>query len=272
MGDTTTDPNAGNENQPTPVELTLKHHGQETSVPLDKARDLAQKGLDYEKRLAELKAEKEALSQDSRSYDEYKRLKQYLSTNQAAQQAVSYAIENPEAVQRLRSGRGAAAASDDLDDDADDSVDTAAREDPRVAQMQRELAELRAEADTRKAGETRAAVEQQIRGELESYPWLTETQRNLAYKQVASHLASNPDDSLVAATAVVASDFKKAYEELAEKQLARAGDRSKLRTTPPRHALPATVAPPPKLTKKAWRDGSLISEGMRIAREMGITE
>lgn len=268
MTENQADPQAGNEQPPVaPTELTLKRHGKEHRVPVDKAVDLAQKGLDYESRLTELKAREESLKGDERSYNEYKRLRDYLGSNPAAKQAVAFAIENPDKVVKLTSARAESA-----DDEVEDDEPAPRGKDPRVEQLEAELASVKERLNTRDKSEAQARVETGIKRELESYPWLTERQKNLAFKQVALTMAQNPTESVTAVAALVASEFKDAWEEKAKADLTRQERNNQFRTERPSRGLPPTVGKPQKLTKEAWRDGSLLKEGMRIAREMGFAD
>lgn len=271
MADNTSDPTnqTGNEQTAaTPSELNLKRHGKEHKVPLDKAVDLAQKGLDYEMRLTELRQREEGLKADQRAYDEYKRLRDYLSANPAAKQAVAFAIENPDRVVEITKKR-TERREVDLDDDDDEPTP---REDPRVGQLEAELASLKERLNTRDKSEAKSRVEKSIRAELESYPWLSKAERELAFKQVSLQMAQTPDESLSAVAAMVASDFKDAWEEKSKANLERQKRTNEFRTERPSRGLPPTVGKPEKLTKEAWRNGTLVKEGMRIAREMGFAD
>jgi hypothetical protein len=257
----------GNAGQQAEQAFKLKRHGKEHEVPLPKAIDLAQKGLDYEIRMSELKTKEEALAQDGKRYEDYKRLRQHLESNPQVAKAVAMALDQPDAVLQRATQRKAEPQADD------DEVAEAPAPQPSLElnQLQRELAEVRGKLAERDSREQSQAVEQRIKKEIADYPWLTGKQADLAYRQAVAFLRDNPRDSLESAVSVVASEFKEAMEERQKDSLAKSRSRESFRTESPSRGSPVATTPP-KMDKGSFNNGKLHQAAMDAARQFGLID
>lgn len=257
----------GNASQQAEQAFKLKRHGKEHEVPLPKAIDLAQKGLDYEIRLTELKAKEDALAQDGKRYEDYKRLRQHLESNPQVAKAVAMALDQPEAVLQRANQRKAEPA--DADDESTETPAPQPNQD--LTQLQRELAEVRQQLANRESREQTQAVEQRIKKEIADYPWLTGKQADLAYRQAVAYLRDNPRDSLESAVSIVASDFKEAMEERQKASLDKSRSREPFRTEPPSRGTPVATTPP-KMDKNSFNNGALHKAALDAARGFGLID
>lgn len=74
------------------------YRGQKVSWSKDEAQRLAQKGLDYETKMAAVNAEKEALASDKGDFDRWKAWRESLANDPARAEAVARAWQDPHSV------------------------------------------------------------------------------------------------------------------------------------------------------------------------------
>ncbi len=236
--------------------LTLVRHGQEHKVPLSKAVELAQKGLDYEKKMAEIKSQRELLESEKAAYEEYKRFQEYLRSNPTVQEAVKRALADPDSV--LNTSR------DDLDDDTDGMSASALEE------LRREIREAKMKLGEFEAKERASEISDNIRSEISGYPWLTGKRADLAFRQVFAVLRESPETPVAAAVLQVAQEIRDAMTAEQKDALDNSNKNRNYKSEPPGSGLPH-ITPPPSYKKgegrKELMDGT-ISE--RILKSLGL--
>lgn len=262
-------PATGNAGQAAEQTLKLKRHGKEQEVPLPKAIDLAQKGMDYEIRMGELKAKEEALAQDGKRYEDYKRLRAHLESNPNVAKAVAMALDQPDNVLR-KATRQSETRATEVDDDEPTEV-AAPQATEELKAVQRELAEVRAHLKAQRDQEVISGIDTRIKTEIADYPWLSGKQADLARRQVKAHLLEHPNDSVESAASIVASEFKDAMEEKQKASLDKSRSRESFRTEPPHRGSPVTT-PPAKMDKTSWNSGKLHTAALDAARQFGLID
>lgn len=250
-----------------PVELTLKRHGKEIKVPTEKAVELAQKGLDYEVRTAELAQKEATLKGDAAAYGEYQQLKSSIERDPKLKQAFLLAMQNPDAV--LSASKNQASADGEGDEHAQSTQKPSG--DPALAA---EFAELKSKFEKRELVEQKNQLENVLQSELSQYPWLTSPDGSLnragkaAFKTAVLSMAHS-GDAPTAAAAVAANEQREVLEEIQKRDLTRGNVSESARQAQMRGAVSSST-PPPKLDKKSFGDGTLLNAAMDRARKRGL--
>ena len=180
--------------------LTMNYRGEQVQVTRDKAIELAQKGFDYETKMA-------ALKETNADYAGYEAMKEWMAANpdEAAKVKSIIAGETEEPQQE-----------EELDDDwLSDFEDE--EEAPRLKQrkeansevqaLKRQVDELRAERDQKRAKEETEAMGNLLRAEVAKYPELEEA-GELAYAPILGVLSTRPDADPSQVVKAVAAQFK----------------------------------------------------------------
>lgn len=250
-----------------PVELTLKRHGKELKVPTEKAVELAQKGLDYEVRTAELAKREAQLKGDEAAYNEYKQLRSSLESDPKLKQAFLRAMQDPDSV------IGSKPAAGEGDDGETDSGAAKATQQPDRAVLA-ELAELKGKVERREIAEQRNQLETNLQNELSQYPWLVESDGSLnragkaAFKTAVLSMA-HTSEPIPAVAATVANEQREVIEEMQKAGLQKADAASRMRMTSMRGAQ-VSATPPLKLDKNSISSGEVMKLALQRARERGI--
>jgi hypothetical protein len=215
-------PQGGNANPPAspPLEIEITRHGQKRKIPIEKAVELASKGLDYELRTVELKAREKALAEDEAAYAEFRRLRGAIASSPAARAALEAAINDPErVVSALEKGkpRAADAPGDTADDDESSPADKPSRVAPELAQR---LEGVERRLDSFAIKEKRSELETRVERELKAYPWLDGNLKRMAFQQVAVALSQGDGSQTVeSVVAEVANEFREAIEDLDKRRI-----------------------------------------------------
>jgi hypothetical protein len=268
----TTGAQQGNQvNVTPPVELTLKRHGREIKVPTEKAVELAQKGLDYEVRTAELSKKEAMLRDDAAAYGEYQQLKTSLESNAKLKQAFLMAMQNPDAVlgatQRQQESYGG-------DDDAGNQLAAKQANPAADPNLLVEVANLKAKLEQREMTEAKSRIEGDVRSEITQYPWLVNSDGSLnkagqaAYKAAILTMAHS-SETTSAAAALAANEQREILEEI-QKQGLRRSDMAEMARQAPMRGGVTSATPPQNLNKKSFDDGSLRNAALEYARKAGL--
>lgn len=266
----TTGAHQGNPENVTPaVELTLKRHGREIRVPTEKAVELAQKGLDYEVRTAELAKRESALKDDAAAYQEYQQLRSSLEQNSKLKQAFLAAMQNPDAVlSATQRGHDMQRGDEGGEFEAKPATPAA---DPNLLA---ELAALKAKVENREVAEAKSRIEGDVRSEIAQYPWLVNGDGSLnkagqaAYKAAILTMAHS-NEPISAAAAVAANEQREILEEV-QKQGLRRGDLADMARHSPMRGGITSATPAVKLDKKSFDNGDLRNAALEYARKAGL--
>ncbi len=253
------------------IELTVR--GKTVAMPIEKVKTLAQQGLSQQQKSEALAAERRELEEKKAGYSEYQKLQAHLQANPTVAQAVQRALQDPHAV---IAGVTPAGGGDEPDDDLDLPGGTTSRsqEQPvhnqELAQLRRELAELKAKDQERDARDATTHQDQAINAEVGEYPWLeSDKVRSMARAQIAAALAADPSADLASVTAVVANDIKSVMEEAKTSRVETVPSKRRLSTERPTRAAPGiTVDKPP--TKEDLDNGNLLKMTKDAARAFGL--
>lgn len=267
-----------------------KRHGKDIRVAPDRVNDLALKGLDYETRIAAVKAA-EAEHVNNPDWQAFKQFQQSFADDPLAKRAVAAALKNPDAVLNgLKNGKptpappakpvtnGHDAGDDDTDDDEPevDATPRAARN-GHAKQPDPEVQSLRQRLDDRDRIDNAKQMKGLIEAELRQYPWLLNPggalskQGSLAYRTAVAAL-SQPGTavSISGAVADAANEILEAREEEAAGKIAAAdAAKARYRGSDIRNA-PAAGTPPPKLDRNSFKDGTITRLALAEAQRRGL--
>ncbi len=244
-----------------PANLTLDRHGKKIEVPVEQAKALAQKGLDYETKMAELSQQRQALQAEAARLEDYQELRAKLNSNPELKRAFLATLKDPQMVLRALDGTGAAA--------TDGGQPAAAGDNGQFAQVMDKISRVEQQIEARDARDNAAAIQAAIQGELVKYPWLKGADGGvsglgaLAQRSVIAHLHANRGDSIAAAVAVVADEYRVAMENDAAAKLERQKQTDRLQTGGLVGGIPIPTMTE-KPTKKSFEDGSLHKKALEV--------
>jgi hypothetical protein len=251
----------------TPSELEIgERHGKKVTVPLDKAKDLALKGLDHEVRQQDIQRRETQLRADEPRYRAYGELRDWVDRDPVNRAALDLAMRNPQAVAALANAPKGAKAEDA---ETSGEVEGGAIRPQADSELRRELEAVKGQVREIHLKEVKGAQETRIKDEIAKYPWLSGRDSKLAFNQVVATLVTNPQEPVEAAVAGVASDFKEAEEDRQARALAKAEERKSLATLRPSQGAPL-ASPAEKLDRKSFGDGKLHTRVMEVAKHFGL--
>lgn len=182
--------------------LEMNYRGEQVRVTREKAIELAQKGFDYETKMA-------ALKETNADYAGYEAMKEWMAANPDEAAKVKSIIagdfEEPQVEEELDDGW-----LSDFEDEEDQPRATKQRQEanPEVMALKRQVDELRAERDQKRAQEETKAMGNLLRAEVAKYPELEEA-GELAYAPILGVLSTRPDADPSQVVKAVAEQFKK---------------------------------------------------------------
>lgn len=232
-----------------PAEVVIKRHGKDIPLPLERVRDLASKGYDYETRSTELK-------RDEKQYAEFKDLQSRLAANPALREAVSKAFENPDEV--LRSIKTQPAAPKDADSDGDDGAETRA---PVADRGQSELVNRIRGLEERLSQvlekDRNSDNVRSMDAEIKSFPWVAENvaASRFVREYVNAKVHAGSTEPIAVLVGEAAADVRDMIVEQDRSRIARAERDKQFGTSDTRKGSPVTT-PAPKLDKNSFRDGT----------------
>jgi hypothetical protein len=249
--------------QPSGETITIKRHGEEIVLPIDKVRDLAAKGFDYETKMGALKSERSALEGDTVRFREYQSFYAQVQADPVLGQAIQKAIANPSAVVNGYAG------TDSYSDDDDDYAPS-----KNEAALRREIEELksgihRVTADLRNSKAIAAAEQSQKRleSEISSYPWLKDGEvASLAREYAEGELARNPSETVEAAVARAATKFRDILEKKQGVRVAQIDSKQEFRTESPTNGSPSAEVPQ-KYTPSDLANGTVLDNALKKLKE-----
>ena len=198
--------------------LALNHRGRNIEVDEDEARNLAQKGFDYEAKMADLKSRRDQLERDAVEYGNYQKYKEYLTNNPKVADSIGRVLETYEA-------RGALP-----NIDFDSHQEGSERIDPEVMKEIRQLNQKIQQMEVRTATDQLA---RDMLDTVESNPVLKEWserslaagKKDMALQKLGEAMRSDPNLSLEAAAKVVATEFTQINETLGVPKNAYVGNK-----------------------------------------------
>lgn len=254
---------------PPPTELVLKRHGKELKVPVEKAVELAQKGLDYDKRMEDLNRQRAALGSDTEQYQNFQTLKQRLAENPKLAKAVQLALEDPDAVLSPTPRNGAQDDGLGLDDEpATSSRKTERRPPPELAELRNELTKVQATQQQMAARDADIALNARLDVELSAYPELQSRPRALAAaKREAIRAVREQGLAVEHAASQAAADIRELLEDSGRERVTEAR-RPVAPVAGPAPGIPATFEAPK--VDRHLKPGKLGQIAADVARGFGF--
>ena len=255
----------GNANNAQSTEtITIKRHGEVIELPIDKVRDLAMKGFDYEQKMSDIKSQRGELESEGTRYQEYKNFYAQVQANPILGQAIQKALADPNAVVN---GYGGSSRDDDFDDDYEPtSKDTAALR-AEIEALKTGIHRVTADLRTSKAQQAAEQSAKRLASEIQSYPWLKDGEvASLAREYAEGELARNPSESVETVVARAATKFKDILEKRQGERVASIEAKQGLRTESPSAGSPSVEAPQ-KYTTEQLNDGTVLDNALKKLRE-----
>lgn len=188
--------------EPIPEELvTMNYRGEQVQVTKTKAIELAQKGFDYESKMA-------ALREDSQDYAGFKAMSQWMDENpdKAArvQRIIAGKVDDPEEEEQEYSDW-----QDDFEEDGEEPKPKKQRmkTDREVQSLMMQVEELQKERNEKRNMEETSRMGKMLQQEVAKYPSLEEF-GELAYAPILGVLSARPEADLVQVVKAVAGQFE----------------------------------------------------------------
>jgi len=255
----------GNANPAQSVEtVTIKRHGEVIELPIDKVRDLAAKGFDYEQKMSDLKSQRSELEGDGTRFREYQNFYAQVQANPVLGQAIQKAIADPNSVVN---GYAGARKDDDFDDDYDGPSKSEAALRAEIEALKTGIHRVTADLRTSKAQQAAEQSSKRLESEIQSYPWLKDGEiASLAREFAEGELARNPSESVEAAVAKAATKFKDILEKKQGARVASIEAKQGLRTESPIAGSPSVEAPQ-RYTTEELNNGTVLDNALKKLRE-----
>ena len=225
----TSDDTKGTENSF--LEGTYK--GQKVSWSEEEARNLAQKGFDYETKKAALKAEKEALASDQEDFDRFKAWRESLQADPRRAEAVAKAWQDPDSV---------LVAHQQVDDDGEPvhRPAPAPAKDPEVFQLKSQIEQLQGKLNEMSSLTEEKASEERLGRAVDSNSFLSSNSNvhETAVEIAKGLMAQDPEMSPEGAIAVAAQKLKGVVQQSNQDKLNRKGKAEDMRTVPANEGSP----------------------------------
>ncbi len=204
----------------------------------DKVRTLAQKGLDYETKMAELSAQRATLESEGQAFGEWKDWKRALASDPRRSQAMQIAYDNPEQVLAPKT----AVDGDDLETNG---TSTQRGPDPDMLALRAQVEQLQGAINHQMGQTAETNLADRLGRAADSLDFLKDNKaaRDLAVSHAAHYLTTEPDASPEGAMAAVAEQLRQATTTSQQRKLERKQEGEQLRTVP---ASEGTPNPGPK--------------------------
>ena len=208
------------------------YHGQKVAWDEDTARSLAQKGLDYETKLATVKAEKEELSSDADGFSKYKAWRNALSSDPRRAQAVARAFQDPDAV--LAGGQQEG-------DDSDPPMRNAPVAVPaETLQLKSTVEQLQARIQDMTDAQASDTQKTRLERAVGSFSFLSSSdEKGLAMETAEGLMARNPEMTPEGAMSVAAEKLKGVIQGQNQSKLDKKEKAGEMKTVDPNEGTPA---------------------------------
>jgi len=260
-----------------PETLTIKHSTGDKVIPLEKALELAGRGLDYDVRERGLSEREQRVAQQEQALPEFGRLKQQLEGSPRGVDALRLVIEDAAGVvaayERAQSG--------DDSEDGGDPGDPSARQPKSSAELEglrREMGELKSTISDMSNSSRSDKVRTAATEVLSQYPWLKDKSTGglnvagaAAYKDMLSRIQQDGNVSFEVAAAASATEMKKILEMNDGASVTRQQEREVLSLSDLSKATAALSQDKP-LTKEDLGSGRLTDMALKVAKSMGFDQ
>jgi hypothetical protein len=245
-----------------PQELVIRHNGKDVRIPIDRAKELVQKGYNYDSRMAEV-------NQRAKHLDSYERFMSDMDKSPTLKEAVFRATQNPDLV--LRALNGAAAPTPPAGDEGAAQGEGQPAQNRQPDPLASQLQQLTGIVEEVRGHIAQREVNEALEREISKHPWVAGSPS--AQKFVRDHVRTQIEADPRNASSVdrlvfeAASNVRDVVAEQNERRLAEAQDRQNLRTTNPGRGQ-STLTPAPKLTSKSLDDGTVLQAALKRGREI----
>jgi hypothetical protein len=239
------------------------YKGQEVAWNEDEARNLAQKGLDYETKKARLEAERQAMLADKADYDRWKSWRDVLRNDPARAEAIARAYENPDAV--LSGGGGE---SDDDGEPARRPSRNATAPPVEVVQLKNQVEQLQSQIQSLSSDTAKDKAATRLGRAADSFSFLSSNSdaKALALETAEGLIARDPDMSPEGAMSVAAEKVRKLLRGQDQKKLDGKGKGDEMRTVKTEEGTPVSAVEgkkkvhDPRMRRKTSLRGDVIKE------------
>lgn len=247
-----------------PKELTIKTKGgREVTLPIERVTELAQKGFDYDRKMAELKSK-------AANLEEFDRFQAQIQASPVLKEAMMRASENPDLVLQALKGQAArAAAPAQTGDDGDEGDEAPAA---TAGQMPNEVAErlqqltgaVQGLLSEREQNKREALIEQHIK----EIPWVrgNKAAQVLVREHVNALVASGSRESADELVDLASDHVRRVLEESDTQRVRAAEQKQQFRTSDPSRGQ-SSLTPPKKFKFQDLSNGEIVKAALQRGRE-----
>lgn len=245
----------------TPTELVIKYNSKEIAIPIERARELAQKGMSFEEKMTQL-------NQRGRNIESFDRFMADRAANPLLDEAVKLAISNPGLVlQAIKPQAGAPANQQAASDGGDEQEPAAAQRGNE--DLARQVQELSGAVQALLGKDSSREVQTALDREISKHPWVAghASAERVVRDYVNTRIAAGARDTVDQLVFEAASSVKDVIAEQDAKRLEQSEARKNLRTANNSRGT-VVVTPAPKLTAKSLTDGTLLQAALQRGKEV----
>lgn len=199
--------------------LTGTYKGQKVSWDAEKARELAQKGLDYETKKAKLDAERQSLQGSTEEFNKFTSWRDELSRDPAKAEAVRRAYMDPQSVLKG-------------DDGGADGSSPPVAQNGELREMKEQVKQLRSEISEMSSSAKKQSIEDRVGRAAESFDFLSKNPeaQSLVKSQARLLMLEDSDIGPEAAASIAAEKVKGLMRGDAQKKLDNQDKKKGLKT------------------------------------------
>ncbi|MEE8466881.1 MAG: hypothetical protein V3T22_00400 [Planctomycetota bacterium] len=238
------------------------YHGQKVSWNEETARSLAQKGLDYETKVAAVKADREAIASDKDEFGKFQQWRTMLQSDPRRAEAVARAFQDPDSFIPSEGG-------DEDDGNVLQPRAAPVGPSPEVAQLRNSLEQLQGQMKEMTDASAAGSQTQRFERAVGSHSFLSsDNEKALAIEYAQGVLTSNPDMTPEGAMSVAAEKLKGVLQGQNQNKLDGKGKAEAMRTVDPKEGTPQGVVDGKKKPKQDPRKRYQSTFKGNVIREM----
>jgi hypothetical protein len=241
------------------------YHGQKVSWDEDTTRALAQKGLDYETKMASVTAEKEAMASDKDEYGKFQQWRSALNADPRRAEAVARAFQDPDSY--IQSGGEGGGGGDEEFTERQRPAPVGPT--PEVVQLRGQFEQLKSQMHKMTTASAASDMVQRLERAVGSHSFLSsDNEKALAIEYAQGALAANKDMTPEGAMAVAAEKLKGVLQGQKQQKLDRKGQAEDMRTVDPKDGTPQGVVDSTQKAKPDYRRRRPVTLKRDVVRQM----